>query len=31
MVRSGTRDEGAAKTGPELHDSSIRPYVGGKK
>jgi acetolactate synthase-1/3 small subunit len=31
MVRSGTRDEAATKTGPELHDSSIRPYVGGKK
>jgi acetolactate synthase-1/3 small subunit len=31
MVRSGTRDEAATKGGPELHDSSIRPYVGGKK
>lgn len=31
MVRSATRDEAAAKGGPELHDSSIRPYVGGKK
>lgn len=30
MVRSGTRDDAAAKTGPELHDSSIRPYVGKK-
>lgn len=29
MVRSGTRDDKAG--GPELHDSSIRPYVGEQK
>ncbi|MCA9269059.1 MAG: acetolactate synthase small subunit [Planctomycetales bacterium] len=30
MVRSGVRAEGVSG-GPELHDSSIRPYVGQKK
>ena len=32
MVRSGSRDAGAEDAkGPQLHDSSIRPYVGQKK
>jgi acetolactate synthase-1/3 small subunit len=30
MVRSGVQSDNA-KGGPELHDSSIRPYVGQKK
>jgi acetolactate synthase-1/3 small subunit len=30
MVRSGAQSENN-KGGPELHDSSIRPYVGQKK
>jgi acetolactate synthase-1/3 small subunit len=32
MVRSGSRDSNASDSkGPQLHDSSIRPYVGQKK
>lgn len=30
MVRGGSRDS-QSDSGPELHDSSIRPYVGQKK
>ena len=31
MVRSGTGEAVAEGKGPQLHDSSIRPYVGPKK
>mgnify|MGYP002623537189 FL=1 len=31
MVRSGTGESNSDSKGPQLHDSSIRPYVGQKK